>query len=724
MNNNSPKLAANSYFFKELLAGDTQNASQAFGPVMGNEGTQYRLTSGFTATADTRAFSICAGQVFLQPHSDTAKVNLILRPYRQPVTGVPIKYFIYRGLKKVDFIPTGNTFLVGYAQLGTATEFMQLIWNQLKTFNNWTDTQANNNNFRAEWIGYKPADQPADSLIDDYFFAADAYGDENNETLKPFEFPLVPQGTFLGNFTGDYGLDIVLSNGDYKEGRSLTGFALDLAYARAAEAILDTANVPTGYAEKQYRETIGQFMDAAAYYGLHYSKTGTVTLRNGTNTEKREQQSLYDDIISQFATKNTVYLHIKGHLGRSYNYYNSYGALIDSTEVLQQGTTIDNIVVTPYPANNWPVILQEAVQTTMESTNSIFLRLVQNAGETLVAHAQIGQLSDAAENNFLTESQLRPSPGTDDNGNTIVDNYCNPMELLVPAIGDINNRSNVASYIKVLYTGNTLTAAQDVDGTAVEQPIKPIDTLFGPVDAEQRLASASGEVISWVVDNSQKMVDISEVSPNESSYLTMETRIIADKLAFSDGENVQIQNRIVYEAQMIEGVGEGLLNRSSTFTQSSGSGSIPFSMDENNFYQIEQPFFYAPSIINDLGNSITVLNAESENNLKFYQFVLGITTEENNLLQTLVSDNSIVNPRIYLEVYYTIEPENNFRQTYTKHRLGIIGENASGNLQLITPSQDIFIYSLDRYIYTSAAYSSRMELSLNAAEQIIPNFNL
>ena len=54
--------------------------------------------------------------VLVQPQTnDASKVNLILRPYIQPINGLNIKYFIYRGLNLSDFfssgkvIPSGST---------------------------------------------------------------------------------------------------------------------------------------------------------------------------------------------------------------------------------------------------------------------------------------------------------------------------------------------------------------------------------------------------------------------------------------------------------------------------------------------------------------------------------------------------------------------------------------------------------------------------------------
>src|SRR5690349_2215162 len=93
--------APRSYFFTDPAA-ITQTEDQAFGPVSENK---FRLTSNFTITGSgSPAYAVCKSVVFIQPQKgNDTKVNLILRPYSQPVSGINIKYFVYRGLNKTDF---------------------------------------------------------------------------------------------------------------------------------------------------------------------------------------------------------------------------------------------------------------------------------------------------------------------------------------------------------------------------------------------------------------------------------------------------------------------------------------------------------------------------------------------------------------------------------------------------------------------------------------------
>ncbi len=84
-----PLLQAVSHFYME---GDAyaQTADQVFGAI---SESQFRTTARTTVSGNI--YTICQGQIFVQPQTnDNSKVNLILRPFKQPVQGISIKYFI------------------------------------------------------------------------------------------------------------------------------------------------------------------------------------------------------------------------------------------------------------------------------------------------------------------------------------------------------------------------------------------------------------------------------------------------------------------------------------------------------------------------------------------------------------------------------------------------------------------------------------------------------
>lgn len=718
-------LKPKSYFFTQLTS-SVQTEGQIFGPVVGSETTQFRTTAKFTAVSDVKAYAICTGQVFIQPGETVGTINLILRPYRQPVKGMAIKYFIYRGLKKTDFIPSGNTNLIAYENLENASGFINVIWEQLKKFNDWDNDEAENQVFPAKWIGYDPDNQPEESEIDDYFFAANAVADDNDEELKPFEFPIIKAGTHLGDFSGEYGLDIVLSDGDYKPLSSDTGFQFNLAYARVSEGIINTQNLPTNTTEKQYREAVFNFMAPAAYYGLHYTG-GKVFVANGAEAHDiKEGQAIYVEILDNFATKNNVYIYLQNHLGRSYNYYDNYTNISTTGGVLKSGIDIDSLQTILPTTHNWPLLIQNETQNHSENTNTIYIQFAVG-NQTPLCFGQIGKLV-GAENNFLVTNQLLPIQPEPVNGQVAEINiFSQPVSLVIPAIagtGDIRN--NITSYAKLIYSGANLIATELVDSNPIEHQIKTIDTLFNPIHIAPRFANPDQDVISWCISHKNSLIDTTLINNSNTSKIVTQTKVVYDKLAYRENEEVFIQDRVIYETQLIEGIGKGLFARSNSSTSSYNAGSIIFSNESNNFYLVSQPYFFLTKVFTDstlLIKGLTIHNTDVNSNINNY--VLGLDKNENDILKGLIDSNILVNSYIYLK--NILNNDNDFITSkeginYKKYNIGITSEDVSGNLIIIYPEENINVYTIDSSLFFSREYGLHMpDLAIN---ELVSNFEI
>ena len=84
----SNKLHPQSHFY---IGGNdfSQSAEQAFGAL---NNAQFRTTTTISFSGGKNIYALCNGTVFLQPQSsDSNKVNLILRPFKQPIKGINIK---------------------------------------------------------------------------------------------------------------------------------------------------------------------------------------------------------------------------------------------------------------------------------------------------------------------------------------------------------------------------------------------------------------------------------------------------------------------------------------------------------------------------------------------------------------------------------------------------------------------------------------------------------
>jgi hypothetical protein len=718
-------LKPKSYFFT-ALTNSTQSANQAFGPVSGNEATQFRTTAKFTAGSPVSAHAICTGQVFIQPGQSSGTINLILRPYRQPIKGLAIKYFIYRGLDNSDFLEGANN-LISHSNLGTASEFMNVIWTQLKKFNDWEDSDATGQNFLAKWIGYDPTNQPAESEIDDYFFAANAISDESDEELKPFEFPIIKQGTHLGNFSGEYGLDIVLSDGDYKPLSSDTGFKFDLAYARASEGIINTQNLPENSTEKQYREAVFNFMDPAAYYGLHYN-SGKVSVANGTDDpDVKDGEQIYNDLLDNFATKNNVYIYLQNHLGRSFNYYGNYTNISDTGDVLKTGVALDNMQSAPPTTHSWPLLIQNTVQNHSQNTNTIYLQFAVG-NLTPLCFAQIGTINAKAENNFLVADQLLPiQPDPVDGQVAELNIFSQEISLVIPAIsgtGDIKH--NVASYAKLLYKGANLTATQSVDTNTVVHIIKTLDILFNPIHIESRFASIHQDEISWCISHKTNLVDTSLINEINKSKIVTQAKVIFDKLAYTENDESLVQNRVIYETQLNEGIGKGLFARSNSNTSSDNAGSIVFSEDDNNFYRVSDPYYMQTEKFTNSNSIISGVKLLNLDNVDFNaKSVLGLVAEENEILRTIIVDNSLKSTSIFLLNTLNANSDSyvsNEDVTYKIYLVGVLGENDESKLNVVFPDEDLKIYTIDDDIYFSEDYVKYMPEMIRQlfANQLLP----
>ena len=721
MNNRVSNLIPESHFYSDLNVG-SQQPNQSFGPVTGNETTQFRTTSSFTTSGNVKAYAICTGQVFIQPSTISGKVNLILRPYRQPIKGLSIKYFVYRGLKKTDFLPSGDENLIGFSDSSSASELIQVLWTQLKGFNDWTDQEAAAATFKAKWIGYDPSNQEASSLIDDYFFMTNPEGNTGEE-VKAFDFPMIKQGVHLGDFTGEYGLDIVLSEGDYKLSASDTGFEFDLIYARAASVVLDTANLPANTSEKQFRETIFQFLDPAAYWGLHFPEGGKLWVRSGTESIKKEQQQIYDEVLASYLNKNKVYLYIQSELGRSYNFYENYSAAaLSNTPVVKLGATDATMAASAYATSSWPYLIIEQSQSHTANENKWLLQLiVEEKEDSPICYGQLAMLEDKAENNFLIEDQLIPEqPAPVEGQPTQVNLYSKPITLRTSAVaGTSGNQVNVASCIKLLYKAAPLTATETTAEGEAQHVLKEIDGVFGPINVFPRFQGLQQEEISWCVNSKNNIINSQRIKPTVSSKMAVQSKIVFDKLAYQLGGETLVQDRVVFETQLIEGIGNGVLNRNSSISTSESAGSIPFSKENNNFYMPRAPYAFNINLIFDDNQTISgleLINLEEKG--IHNKYLLGLIKEELVAVQTKVQEEGLRNSKLFLKPLFKVEPK---VTGYRKYSLLILGETQNSVLKVVNMETEIIVYSYDRHYFVSKQYSDYMtkrELLL------IPDFTL
>jgi len=413
--NKMPKLDAKSHFFLEDET-YTQLPTQAFGVISENE---FRTTSLVSVSAK-KVISICSGQVFLQPSDEAGKVNLILKPYRQPVNGLSIKYFIYRGLPKDQFLDASDKVLA------TGSGLITHIRTEFNNFYGQDASLSPPPDFLGKYIGYPDPAAPigeaqtVNDLIDSYFYKISQTFIGETGTItnskRAFEMPMVPAGTHLATVTGTIGLDIVLNYGDYYIANDPNPFKLDLAFARKPFYVINLATITGAYQKKIMREAITQFIDLAAYYGLHAN--GGKIYKFGVTQAIETPAAIYA-LITPFVTKNNIYLYVQSNRQRSYNFYNKYVVSDTNPNNMKIGTAEANLVETTFETNKWPVKVFSTAPASGSTQQTIALQFTTDKGANTSLYGDTANIISANNEGFVDAKDLIQEAGT----NGVVSNF-------------------------------------------------------------------------------------------------------------------------------------------------------------------------------------------------------------------------------------------------------------------------------------------------------------
>lgn len=693
--NKVAKLDAKSFFFLEDEVFAPQTVAQSFGIIDEN---QFRTTSIVSIT-NKKVISICKGQIFIQPMTgDVTKVNLILKPYIQPINGISIKYFIYRGLSKSNFIDIEGKII------SSGNGLITHIQNE---FTNFYQNYPPIPEFLARYIGYPDATttQQGTDLIDSYFYKISQSYDGDVENLvdptKNFEFPIIPAGTHLATETGSIGLDIVLNYGDYYVANDQNPFKFDLEFARAASNIINVSGITNAYQKKLARETITQFLDPAAYYGLHANDGGKI-FRHGQTQPIVTPQDVAT-LIDKFVTKNTIYIYIQSNRQRSYNFYNKYIISDTNANNLKIGLSETNLVETTFETDNWPVKVFSTPPAVSSDKQTIALQFTTDKNPNVSLFGDIANIGSTHQENFVDAKELIPVPveGVPET----------PFTKTVLLHSPIANNHNVASFIQLFYIGkNILLSKPGIDDGDPNTPppddiiftAKYMDDVFDLIDATSFLQA---DKIYHVHSYKPLLYNQEEIDKNRKRVIAF-TQRTQNTIAISDTENLTL---FTYLA-IVENEQSSHSNFSATSSSDkTATGYIVQNISEyqtlpnlpGNEYVELKSFTDSGEIVNGI-----VLNT-FEGSLPT-SLVLGITEEENNVLKSLsVGLNNvkiIMNP--ILEGNYFVSLEN---VKYQMFNLGIAHEVNLNEIQIIFPINDLIIFSIDGLVFYSKEYGLRIK---------------
>lgn len=714
------KFAPRSYFFTHATA-FTQAAHQAFGAVNAN---QFKITSVFSLTENTPAYAVCKGVVLIQPQTGSpGKVNLILRPFQQPVQGINIRYFIYRGLQISDFF-SGNQVT---ASTTGSSDFITKINEQFESFYN--DIGGTKPDFLSKYIGYDPDNQTDNLLLDSFFFKQSQYAESNGEFTEDdalsYELPVIDAGKSLGNFaTGDCGIDVVLSNGDYQQPDTAGNFVFNLAYARAQEAFIDLTTETAPFKRKIQREQIYQFIDIAAYYGFHASTDkGIVKINNGETTLTIKGVQIYDDVLPQFYTKNRLYLYINSDRGRSYNFYNNYQIAEDNSNTLKVGHTEDSLAETTYVNNGWPLLIIEQAQNHDENTNKLYLQLVTDNNPNAMFYGQVAAVDNAQTNNFIDADNL-PQPVEEEEDPSI---FTKTIVLSNPAAGQAGSKHTIATFNLLHYHGKTYNylAGQIINEDEEEEDVYATPNFFDDVFGELQATP----LLQATIDNSYSSVSFEKLrlinhyyDKRQQGISAVQTVMVNDEIATEEGEPTL--KRVTYVTESVDVLNDVTSVYNSVNSRTTSSSSFTGTVNDISTYQLPYPFIYYTNFFSDGMDSVNGIILKTEDNSFSSKIILGLSEKENTFLKELIITNQLINSTLFLLDLFINEvlfeaPEN---ISYMKYRVGVVGEDNQGKLRLYMPDEDIIVYSLDRKYHFTLEYSKYMQQSIEEPDYFIEQY--
>ena len=699
--NKQPKFDARSHFFLEDEI-FTQSAAQAFGVI--TSANQFRTTSHLNVS-NKKLVSICTGQVFIQPQTgNAARVNLILKPYKQPIPGLLIKYFVYRGLPKSDFLDNNDKVLA------SGSGFITYIRNE---FNNFYSQDPNNPapDFLGKFIGYPDPNAAANEsqeltdLIDSYFYKISQTFDNETGPItnsrRAFEMPMIPAGTHLATATGEIGLDIVLNFGDYFLENDPYPFKLNLEYARASEYILNAASITDAYGQKLLRECATWFIDPAAYYGLHAN--GGSVYKFGQAQPKKTAAEIYT-LISQFATKNNIYIYVQSNRQRSYNFYGNYKISDTNSNDIKIGTAEANLAEAKFATDNWPLKVFTTAPAAGAPTQTVAIKFTTDKKTGTILYGAIANIDSPNQENFADASNLVQA--ADSNGN-----IPDLTETVILSFNTSNN-ANVASLALLHYHGKDIVLARpglDDGDPATPIPIieyspNYVSDLFYLLDA---VSLVSVEGVNHVHSLKPQLCN-QESLDKRKKRMACFTQRTANKINISDTQQLELITYLaIVEAE------QSAHSNTDTNVSSNKEATGYASLDETGVHTMPNlpgsEYVDFKTFAHEK-QTVTGIELKASDGRLPTTIALGLTHDQNELLKTAAAGTR--NPAIFFELIVKQSQEDMMSTngiSFKMYRLGLLVDKPDLKQEIIYPASDVLLYTLDGLLFYTKEYSAYIE---------------
>lgn len=688
-----------SYFFTESTIAAQSIAEGAYGPDYVSTSTKFNITTQFEL-ANKKAYAVTSGQVLIVPQSgegNESKVNVFIKPLKHVDVGVPIKYYVYRGLKKELFINSSNNIL---PKNNTNTPFMAKVWTDLINFNELTAPLPE---IPASLFGYSTTETDT-NILDAKFF--NTYNATSTDENKAYNLPIIEAGQYFGEFKDNKGgFEIVLNDGFYYQEKSDTGFQFDLNYAKAEKAVLDVANIANNpnISEKIYRENVQKFLDPAAFYGAHITEKekGEVKIVD-IGVKYSTKADIYNNIVSKFSNKNKCYIYLQCNSGRSFNFDEALGA-----DPLKIGTS-ETLTASPYKTNEWPIIISEFEQTHTEDENNnrkglnylSFQLKFKTQTKNVTIYNTFGNCSnEKVKGNFLTNLDLV------DENNIATQNYTNSVNYkLVNNYNPSKNNlvsKNIATFIYINYN---------------EKEVDYFNDLFGPINIEP-IVKLHGEPSNSIVQKtSNKNLRINSKDGIVSVYnqeLIINGKIIIPSPPVSIIENSRTR---LYVLKKLDSITNSEKKSSELMAFSDGFGYVN-TKDQYGSYIYGDKGYIVWKGKSGSGTkaikTLQLINFEQDSNAtNFIQ--LGLTELDYNRLiynNEEKIEQSTHLPKNATNIFFHLDDTGIIQNSeYKKYKLGVKYQTKN-EIAFTFPTDDVYIYTIDGYYFFTKMYSEKFEFA-------------
>lgn len=495
------------YFFTNSAPIQPQTLQQKYGPVHGNETSQYRVTSLFSSSTVQKAYAVCKGKIFAQEVN--GKINIVLKPTQQP-TGIfaPVKYYIYKGLMKdflvdsdepdyiADVTKSDLTFKIKKSQNRRNAAFDKLKGNAPNT----TTTLPGINS-----VGLKltAAATSPHKLLDTAFL------DEVFLRVDDDEFPSVDGGDDIGQFEyTNFGFEIVLDG---------LGEGPTLEVLRNTQTIITVNTSPVGdvntFKEEDKREQILNYLDPCAFYSSFFFDGIQVKLDPmDAKFVSRDKENLYNDILAKFFTKDLVYLDLRNEHNHGLNYYRNYNVLPNSFAQLYINYDAGSSVLTDYQSYGWPILIVSTsafTNTNVKMPSTIVLNLPQGDNPAPMIYRAQGYF-------YAGFKRMSQPPDIKETLRSYIgfraDTFTQPIALSIPKLA---NNITIPSYINLRYLKkiSSLVPANPPVGELTLRAKHFLDNLFELtylLDANGlKIPLDTDDITQWHVTGSTAVVDSS-----------------------------------------------------------------------------------------------------------------------------------------------------------------------------------------------------------------------